>query len=74
MENNAEKIISKFYNTSGWVTKENITEDAKRWEDLRPFAAEYVSKCRLRVLEHIPEFGENILYMASGLIQYVSFP
>jgi ubiquinone/menaquinone biosynthesis C-methylase UbiE len=70
MHNNAEKLISNFYNTHGWKTKNEITEDAKRWEDLRPCATEYVSKCRLRVLEHIPNQGEYILDMASGPIQY----
>ncbi|MDA3778907.1 MAG: class I SAM-dependent methyltransferase [Bacteroidales bacterium] len=73
MDNNAEKLVSKFYNTGGWKAKDNITEDAKRWEDLRPFSAEYISKCRLRVLEHIPSKGEFILDMASGPIQYKEY-
>ena len=68
--NSAEERVSKFYNTVGWETKENITEDAKRFEDLRDHAKEYVSKCRLRVLRHIPDHGVNILDMASGPIQY----
>jgi hypothetical protein len=57
--NSAEERVSKFYNTVGWETKENITEDAKRFEDLRDHAKEYVSKCRLRVLRHIPDHGVN---------------
>jgi ubiquinone/menaquinone biosynthesis C-methylase UbiE len=73
MDNKAEKLISNFYNTSGWETKDNITEDARRWEDLRPIAEEYISKCRLRVLEHIPVSGENMLDMASGPIQYKEY-
>lgn len=70
MSNNAEKKVSIFYNTVGWETEKGITEDAKRFEDLREHAKEYVSKCRLRVLRHIPDTGENILDMASGPIQY----
>lgn len=70
MSNNAEKKVSTFYNTVGWKTEEGITEDAKRFEDLREHAKEYVSKCRLRVLCHIPATGENLLDMASGPIQY----
>lgn len=66
MSDNAEDIVSKFYNTVGWETNNGITEDAKRWEDLREHAKEYVRKCRLRVLRHIPNNGENILDMASG--------
>lgn len=73
MSDNAEDIVSKFYNTVGWETNNGITEDAKRWEDLREHAKEYVRKCRLRVLRHIPNNGENILDMASGPIQYKEY-
>jgi ubiquinone/menaquinone biosynthesis C-methylase UbiE len=73
MMNNAEEKASRFYNTVGWETEEEITEDAKRNEDLREHAKEYVSKCRLRVLSHIPENGVNILDMASGPIQYKEY-
>jgi ubiquinone/menaquinone biosynthesis C-methylase UbiE len=68
--NDAEDRVSKFYNTVGWATSDEITEDAKRWEDLREHARVYVGKCRLRVLRHIPENGVNMLDMASGPIQY----
>lgn len=70
---NAEKIVSTFYNTVGWETEKGITEDAKRFEDLREYAQKYVSKCRLRVLRHIPATGDKILDMASGPIQYKEY-
>jgi len=70
---NAEERVSKFYNTVGWETKGEISEDARRWEDLREHAEEYVSKCRLRVLRHIPDKGVNILDMGSGPIQYKEY-
>lgn len=73
MTNQAEDKVSKFYNTEGWGTNGEITEDARRWEDLREHAKKYVSKCRLRVLDHIPESGVNILDMASGPIQYKEY-
>jgi ubiquinone/menaquinone biosynthesis C-methylase UbiE len=73
MKNDAEQRVSKFYNTVGWETEGEITEDAKLFEDLRECAREYVSKCRLRVLRHIPDNGENILDMASGPIQYKEY-
>ena len=73
MMNNAEERVSKFYNTVGWETEGEITEDARRWEDLREYAREYVGKCRMRVLSHIPESGENLLDMASGPIQYKEY-
>src|SRR5689334_23175198 len=66
----AEESVSDFYNTTGWKAEGEITEDARLWEDLREHAREYVSKCRLRVLRHIPERGEYLLDMASGPIQY----
>ncbi len=78
MVDNAEEKVSKFYNTVGWKTggwegEEEITEDARRWEDLREHAKEYVSKCRLRVLRHIPDCGVNILDLGSGPIQYKEY-
>lgn len=73
MVNDAEEKVSKFYNTVGWETEGEVTEDARKWEDLREYAREYVGKCRLRVLGHIPESGENLLDMASGPIQYKEY-
>ena len=73
MIDDAEKRVSKFYNSVGWEVDGEITEDAKRWEDLREHAKEYITKCRLRVLDHIPSDGEFILDMASGPIQYPEY-
>jgi ubiquinone/menaquinone biosynthesis C-methylase UbiE len=73
MMDNAEERVSKFYNTVGWETEGGITEDARRWEDLREYAREYVGKCRMRVFSHIPKSGENLLDMASGPIQYKEY-
>jgi len=73
MKNDAEEKVSAFYNTVGWETEGEITEDAKLFEDLRECAREYVSKCRLRVLRYIPDNGENILDMASGPIQFKEY-
>jgi SAM-dependent methyltransferase len=70
---NAEARVSEFYNTVGWETDGEITEDARRFEDLREHAKGYVSKCRLRVLRHIPDSGVNMLDMASGPIQYKEY-
>lgn len=63
----------RYYDSRGWQVSGGITEDARRWEDLRVNAAEYVSKCRLRILRHIPECGINMLDMASGPIQYEEY-
>jgi SAM-dependent methyltransferase len=73
MKNAAEEKVSNFYNRTGWKTESGITEDARRFEDLRENAREYVSKCRLRVLRYIPDVGNTILDMASGPIQYKEY-
>ena len=70
MNDEAEQSVSRFYSETGWETVGEITEDARRYDDLREHAKAYVSKCRLRVLRHIPPCGENLLDMASGPIQY----
>jgi ubiquinone/menaquinone biosynthesis C-methylase UbiE len=73
MMDNSEDQVSRFYNTVGWRTKDGIAEDTRRWEDLREHAREYVSRCRLRVLRHIPARGESILDMGSGPIPYAEY-
>jgi ubiquinone/menaquinone biosynthesis C-methylase UbiE len=69
----AEKRVALFYINKGWVEHSGVTEDARRFEDLRQCAADYVSKCRLRVMRHIPASGECIIDMASGPIQYAEY-
>lgn len=73
MDYDAEKIVSKYYNTFGWEMKDGITEDALKQEDLRDCAKDYVSKCRLKLLKYIPDSGGSILDMASGPIQYKEY-
>ena len=73
VKDKAERIVSEFYNTRGWEEKKGITEDARKWEDLRKFSSKYVSKCRLRLMNFIPKNGTNILDMASGPIQYKEY-
>lgn len=71
--NAPEQKASSFYSGVGWEDVEGVTEDARRWEDLREHSREYVSACRLRVLRHLPPSGEAILDMASGPIQYPEY-
>ena len=66
--------VSNFYNKGGWQVNDiGDTVDAELYEDLRGVAASYVSRCRRRVLRHIPQEGESILDMASGPIQYPEY-
>ena len=73
MLNDAEDRVRAFYSKAGWKEEFGITEDARLFEDLRQCARDYVSRCRLRVLHHIPATGEKILDMASGPIQYPEY-
>ena len=68
-EKMAETSVSEFYNSVGWEISDGNTEDAKLWEDLRNHSQTYISKCRLRLLRHIPTDGKYMLDMASGPIQ-----
>jgi hypothetical protein len=70
---NAEKTLSEFYKKFGWEIKDEITEDARQFEDLRNCASAYLTKCRMRVYEHIPKKGKYLLDMASGPIQYKEY-
>ena len=60
-DEDAEARVAEFYGTVGWESEGAVTEDARRWEDLRQHAASYVSRCRLRVTNHIPERGRCLL-------------
>ncbi len=70
---NAEQIVSKFYNTVGWETVDGLSVDAIMFEDLRTHSEKYVHKCRERVLRFIPEHGVNMLDMASGPIEFQDY-
>ena len=67
------KNVSNFYNKKGWKSKNNITIDSDLFEDNRCVAKDYVSKCRLKILNHIPKKGKNFLDFASGPIQYSEY-
>jgi ubiquinone/menaquinone biosynthesis C-methylase UbiE len=73
MRNAAEDRVLEFYSKGGWKEEYGITEDARRFEDLRDCARDYVSRCRLRVMRHIPATGDKILDMASGPIQFPEY-
>ncbi|MFK7814187.1 MAG: class I SAM-dependent methyltransferase [Maribacter sp.] len=73
LQDKAEESLSKFYNSVGWVTDGESTEDAKMFEDLRKYSQEYAKKTRNLVLRYLPEKGEHILDMASGPIQYEEY-
>lgn len=66
-----EQSLESFYDKKGWKKDAaGHSTDAALWEDLRPCAEEYVSACRLRLMQFIPDKGDKILDAASGPIQY----
>ncbi len=69
----AQSLVEGIYRDHGWRTANGMTEDARRFEDLRQCAKEYVSRCRLRVLRHVGSGGDCFLDMASGPIQYPEY-
>jgi SAM-dependent methyltransferase len=72
-----EDEVRDFYENQGWQAGSTgsaaVYGDAQLWEDLRLCAAEYVSACRLKVLEFLPASGELILDAGSGPIQYPEY-
>jgi ubiquinone/menaquinone biosynthesis C-methylase UbiE len=69
-----EHHVRDFYDQHGWtIDASGVTEDARRWEDLRAPAAPYVTACRRRVLRHLPTEGRMMLDVASGPIQYPEY-
>lgn len=70
----AEKKVRDFYDSAGWkIGEQGKSVDAEFWEDLRECAKDYVSACRLKVLEHLPKSGEGLLGAGSGSIQYEEY-
>ena len=67
------KNVSNFYNKKGWKSKNNVTFDSNLFEDNRDVAKDYVKKCRLKIINHIPKEGKNFLDFASGPIQYKEY-
>lgn len=65
-----ESKVKYFYDEKGWKSKNDETLDAYLWEDLRDVAQDYVSSCRKKVLNYIPNSGAKILDAASGPLQY----
>ena len=65
--------VFKFYNEGGWSERKKNTKDAILFEDLRNVAHEYVSHCRKKLNNFIPNNGVNILDFASGPIQYKEY-
>lgn len=65
--------VRDFYDQVGWQqVSEGVYQNA-RYEDLRPVSREYIHKCHLRVMDHLPDQGRYLLDAGSGPIQYPEY-
>jgi ubiquinone/menaquinone biosynthesis C-methylase UbiE/uncharacterized protein YbaR (Trm112 family) len=69
-----KKLVKNFYDDRGWqTTDKGDYEDADIFEDLRPFAQDYLSKCHNRVNRYLNPSGRFIMDAASGALQYKDY-
>lgn len=69
-----KKLVKDFYDNRGWhTTEKGDYEDADIFEDLRPFAQEYIKKCHDRVSRYLNKSGTYMIDAASGALQYPDY-
>jgi ubiquinone/menaquinone biosynthesis C-methylase UbiE/uncharacterized protein YbaR (Trm112 family) len=62
--------VRDFYEQIGWRKEGEVFEDTRRFEDLRPVAAEYLHRCHLRAGRWLRPRGEYFLDAASGPLAF----
>ncbi len=62
--------VREFYDNVGWQQEDDGLYQNARYDDLRPVAAEYVHKTRLRIKNVIAPAGRFFLDAGSGPVQY----
>ncbi len=62
--------VREFYDEIGWQQEADGNYQNARYEDLRPVAAEYIHKTRLRVNDGLTRPGRFLLDAGSGPVQY----
>ena len=66
-----KKLVKDFYDSRGWhTTDKGDYEDADIFEDLRPFAQDYITQCHNRVKRYLNASGKYMMDAASGALQY----
>ena len=69
-----KKLVKNFYDHRGWhTTDKGDYEDADIFEDLRPFAQEYLNKCHQRVSRYLNPSGKYMMDAASGALQFKEY-
>ncbi|MFQ5922049.1 MAG: class I SAM-dependent methyltransferase [Anaerolineales bacterium] len=73
LDKEIKQQVRDFYDSVGWrQIGEGLYQNA-RYEDLRPVSREYIRRCHLRVLRHLPPQGRLLLDAGSGPIQYPEY-
>ena len=65
--------VREFYDQVGWHEVCDGLYQNARYEDLRPVSKEYIHRCHLRVLDHLPSSGRFLLDAGSGPIKYPEY-
>lgn len=65
--------VREFYDQVGWQEISDGLYQNARYEDLRPVSQEYIHRCHMRVLRHLPPAGKFLLDAGSGPIQYPEY-
>jgi SAM-dependent methyltransferase len=65
--------VRAFYDSIGWQPIADGRYQNARYEDLRPVSQDYLHRCHLRVLDHLPAKGRFLLDAGSGPIQYPEY-
>jgi SAM-dependent methyltransferase len=69
-----KQLVRNFYDQQGWDAVEaGVYKDAVIFEDLRPFARDYIKKCHERVGRFIKPSGTYLLDAASGALQFEDY-
>ncbi len=69
-----KKLVKDFYDNRGWhTTEKGDYEDADIFEDLRPFAQDYLKKCHDRVSRFLNPSGKYMMDAASGALQFKEY-
>lgn len=69
-----KKLVKNFYDNRGWhTTEKGDYEDADIFEDLRPFAQDYLNKCHQRVSRYLNPTGKYMMDAASGALQFKEY-
>jgi len=65
--------VKAFYDQVGWqLVGEDVYQNA-RYEDLRPVARDYITRCHQRISRHLAPQGRLLLDAGSGPVQYPAY-